>query len=438
MPFGYEIVIILTMLVFNAVFAAYEMALASVSRVRLAVLINEKKHGAVDAAFMKDRMEASLAVVQLGITLFGAIAAATGGAGVTHSFSPYLMDRYGFSIGLAQFLSLVALIIPLSCFSIIFGELVPKIFAINNKEWVCLKLSPWMKMIASLTFPIVLFFEKSLKLITKIGKKHWQPKTIVDENQSLHELKAAANLAKASRLIGTREEKIVLSAAQLSVRPVKHIMLSVQDISMLPISATLSEALIRAHMDMHTRFPVSLEEGNPQTISGYINFKDIVVALKLNPNDPSIKGIARPIKTVNQNTPIAQALEQMMQEKLHIALVVDDDNKNVGMITLEDIIEELVGEIEDEFDSLPVYMHPYGESFIVGGGVLMNTIFQAGGVSLPNHTKETSPQTLAQWCSQKSTSTLVGGQIVEDDFLKVLVRKLRRNKISEAVVTIKK
>ena len=95
--FGYELAVIILMLVLNAVFAAYEMGLASISRARIAVLVNEKKKGAAEAAFMKDRMEASLAIVQLGITLVGAIAAATGGAGVQESFAPYIQNTWHIS-----------------------------------------------------------------------------------------------------------------------------------------------------------------------------------------------------------------------------------------------------------------------------------------------------------------------------------------------------
>nr|MBP9865864.1 DUF21 domain-containing protein [Candidatus Omnitrophota bacterium] len=101
MTLGFELGIIALMLVFNAFFAAYEMALASLSRARIAVLVNEKHPGAEAAAFMKDRMEASLAVIQLGITLVGVIAAAIGGAGMNDVFSPWLQTRFGFSEVLA-------------------------------------------------------------------------------------------------------------------------------------------------------------------------------------------------------------------------------------------------------------------------------------------------------------------------------------------------
>ena len=129
------------MIFFNAIFAAYELALASISRTRLTYLVQIKKKGSVEALFMKDRMEASLAVVQLGITFVGAIAAATGGAGVTENLSPYLQNHYGLSEHMAEFISLAVLIIPLSTLTIIFSELIPKTYAMRNSEWVVLTLS---------------------------------------------------------------------------------------------------------------------------------------------------------------------------------------------------------------------------------------------------------------------------------------------------------
>src|SRR3989338_312226 len=155
MPFANELIVIFLMLIFNAFFAAYEMALASISRVRLGVLVNQKRKGAAEALFMKDRMEASLAVVQVGITLVGAIAAATGGVGVNELFTPYLVRVYGLSDTVAEVLALVFFIIPLSCFTIVFGELIPKTYALNNKVWVCLILSPAMKILSQMIYPLI-------------------------------------------------------------------------------------------------------------------------------------------------------------------------------------------------------------------------------------------------------------------------------------------
>jgi putative hemolysin len=204
MSFGYEILIVVLMLFINAVFAAYEMALASISRARLSTLCQQKKKGAEEAAYMKDRMEASLAVVQLGITLAGAIAAATGGAGAQESFTPFFA-KLGIPDFYAEILSLLSIVIPLTVFTIIFAELVPKMFALDNRESVCLKLSPAMKAIAKIAAPAVSFFEIAVKKVMSLGAKKTKDEFAVDK-QSLHELKAAAALARTSRLIGAHEE----------------------------------------------------------------------------------------------------------------------------------------------------------------------------------------------------------------------------------------
>ena len=155
MDFIYDLLVILTMIIFNAVFSAYEMALASISRTKLTYLVQTKVSGAAEALFMKDRMEASLAIVELGVTLVGSIAAAIGGAGITQALNPYFQNHLGLSKDWAQFLSLVTLIVPLSSFTIIFAELIPKMFAIKNSEWVVLKLSKIMKYFSFIANPAV-------------------------------------------------------------------------------------------------------------------------------------------------------------------------------------------------------------------------------------------------------------------------------------------
>lgn len=433
MSFCYEILIIFLMLFVNAVFAAYEMALASISRARLFTLCQQKKRGAEEAAYMKERMEASLAVVQLGITLAGAIAAATGGAGAQESFTPFF-TKIGISSSYAEILSLVCLVIPLSALTIIFAELVPKMFALDNRESVCLALSPIMKMITRIANPIVSIFETIVKKVMVLGAKKIKDESAIDK-QSMHELTAAAALARTSRLIGAHEEKIVLSAAQLSQRKVTDIMLDVDYISMVPVTDSLSDALIKAHLDMHTRFPVCEKAGEPQTIIGYLNFKDIVNALKISPENPSIKNITRPIKKILAETPLSRALSEMIHEKAHIAIIVSKEQEVRGMIALEDIIEELVGEIEDEFDRLPTHVHPCGSGWIIGGAVSMRVVASTLGIELHLENVSERTLTLTEWVAQKLGRDFEGGEVLSFDNISITVRKLRRRKLAEALVS---
>ncbi len=135
-----EFLVVIVMVLVNAVFAGYEIALASVSVSRLQSLTNQRRAGAAAALHMKEEIEKSLAVVQLGITLVGLIAGATGGASATDDIAPYL-QRLGLSPAAANVLAITLIVLPLTAVTIVIGELVPKLFALRNKEWVCLRLS---------------------------------------------------------------------------------------------------------------------------------------------------------------------------------------------------------------------------------------------------------------------------------------------------------
>lgn len=434
--FGYELAVIALMLFFNAIFAAYEMGLASISRARLAVLHNEKKRGATDALFMKERMEASLAIVQLGVTIVGAIAAATGGAGVQEEFAPYLHQTFGVSLISAKVLAILLLIIPLTFVTVVFAELVPKMIALRNNEAVVLKLSPYMKALSRIAYPLVAVIEATLRKVMDLLTPSGQMQAS-SHKQWVHELRAAVSLARTSKLLGEREEKIVLAAAHLSTRPVRDIFIAAQDISMIYVGSSLMEALIKAHLDMHTRFPVCSVENDPQSIQGYVNFKDIVAALKVNPSDPSVRGISRPIQKVAEDTALSVLLEMMIQQKMHIVIVISQEGAVLGMVTLEDVMEELVGEIEDEFDRLPTHIHPCGEAWIMGGGVPMSTVASTAGLPWPSASGAGRIPTLSEWCTQHARPTLRGGEAVEADNLHVLPRKFRRKKVLEATVSVK-
>ena len=435
MEFALEWIVIGVLIVLNGLFSGYEMALASVSHARLLALTQQKKHGAGAALYMKERMEASFAALQLGITLFGALAAATGGAFVDKHLAPLLMAQWHLSPLAAQLLAMFLFVFPLSIVTILFAELIPKLFALQNREWVCLWLSPAMRRLSALVAPIVRGLERIVKALLGIGQKYFKALSAAQETTSMNELRAAVALARTARVIGAREEKIVLSAAQLASRAVGQVLIPAADISMIPLKATLTDALLQAHLDLHTRFPVCETPEDPQTIVGYITFKDLVVALKMKPSMPTVEGIIRPIKKISEDSPIAHVLEQMMREKIHIALVTDKDGAVLGMLTLEDIVEEMLGDIEDEFDHLPTHFHRAGLGWIMGGGVLMLTVYQCLGRPAEEVSTDVRAMRLAEWCAQALGRGVTRGDIVRADGLEVVVRKLRRHKVSEAFLS---
>ena len=321
-----EFLVVAFMVFVNAIFAAYEIALASVSVARLQFLTSLHRAGAASALFMKEEIEKSLAVVQLGITLVGLVAGAAGGASATDDIAPYL-EKMGLSVAAANVLAIILVVLPLTAVTIVGGELVPKLFALRNKEWVCLKLSPPMRWFSLSVWPIVWVLEASASGLMDLSEKLWKPQPHADartEAAELQELRAIASLARTSRLIGAREENIILGAARLASRQLKEIVLPAEHIRMLTADGTLADSMLVAHMDMHTRFPVAERPGDPQSIVGYVTFKDIVAMLKLSPDLPSLRGILRQIPSLRDNLPISEAMEKLLREHTHISLVRDE------------------------------------------------------------------------------------------------------------------
>ncbi len=432
-----ELLVVIVMVFVNAVFAAYEIALASVTSARLNILANNGRPGAASALVMKDGIEKSLAVVQLGITLVGLIAGATGGASATEDIAPYFQSL-GLGEAAADVLAVALVVLPLTAITIVLGELVPKLFALRNKEWVCLALSPMMKLFALSVWPVVWLLETSASGLMDWSEKLWKPRPHPgsrSEAVELQELRAIVSLARTSRLIGAREENIILGAARLASRPLSEIVIPAEHIGMLSISDSMTDCLIAAHMDMHTRFPVAEVKGDAQSIIGYVTFKDVVSTLKLSPHEPSLRGILRQLPNLRGNLPISTAMENILREHTHIALVRDDAGKVIGMITLEDIIEELIGDIQDEYDLLPLHIIRSGSGWVVGGGTSLVRLQEATGIDLVSRSKA---HNVSSWMIEHIGGVPRGGEVVRDGKLRGLVRKVRRQRVLEAALQVER
>jgi putative hemolysin len=423
----YEIIIITVMLGFNAVFAAFEIALAAISKSRLGELTKQHVSGADAALFMKTRMEGSLSVIQLGITLFGAIAAATGGAGINESFAPFLIKELAISDAAAEFIALTSLVVPLSTITIIFGELAPKIFAIENKELVLLNLSPFMQFLYNRIAPLIKAMEYLTKMAVKLASSALPAGHVKEESNALHEIRLAAINALEQKLIGPMEAHIVSAASNLSLTGVKDLLIPPSMISYIPITLTLQDALLKAHIDLHTRFPVTAAENTPAEIKGYINFKDIVTALKMGASTATVASIIRPIEKIRCALTAAEALQKMIEGNIHMAVV---SGEIMGLLTLEDIIKQLTGGINDEYDRLPAHLYPSGDGFIAGGAARVKDIFRRVGV--PGLDER---ELLAAWIEKKIGRPPKGSEILKIAGLEILVRKTRRNKLLEAYIS---
>lgn len=426
-----SILVIVLMLILNALLAAYEMALASVSRTKLSILAQEKRAGADKALFMKDHMEGSLAVVQIGITLVGAVAAAVGGAGADEAVSPILQELFNIPKRLADTLSVAVVVVPLSFITIVFAELTPKTFAIKNKEFVVLKFSPFMRVLYSILSPIVHIMESIVGFLTRKNFQQEQdPKDA--QKAAMADLRAATAIAASSRLFGKTEEKIVLSSAMFCIRKIREIQVPIDQVYVLYAGDSIADTFVKAHLDMHTRFPVCSAQDDRQSIIGYLNFKDIFMATKTSSGPTSTKSIIRPIISLDADTIISAALEKMMKAKQHICLVTEK-GKITGILTLEDIFEEMVGEIEDEYDFFPAYIRPFGDAVIASASASMHDVFT--NLRLPAPADLPVNLTVEKWAEKQLGREVTNKDKIKADGILLDPRKFRRHKLMEVLVS---
>lgn len=245
---------------------------------------------------------------------------------------------------------------------------------------------------------------------------------------TIEEITVLAGLARLANQIGPQQERIIVTATRLADLRARDVMLPTEQIAFLSTSQTLADALLTAHIDAHTRYPVC-EHGDPDRVVGYVNFKELVYYMRTNPNDSSLRGVIRPIHFVSPDESAADLLRVFVSQHIHIAIVRDASGKTLGLVTLEDLIEELVGELEDEFDRLPRMFHPLsGGTWMIGGGLPVKDLAARLDVSLAD-----AQGTVSAWLTGRlGRSPRVGDEWVEAG-VKFAVRRVRRGRVFEAV-----
>jgi putative hemolysin len=249
------------------------------------------------------------------------------------------------------------------------------------------------------------------------------------EADAVKDISVLAKFAALQNVISEDQEKILSQTIKLPGIKVKDIMVERDEIKYLSTRMSLMDALIEAHLHHHTRLPL-IEGEDRDKVIGYVNFKDIVSALQTNPKDPSLKGISRPVLEIRQDEPVSILLNKLTRGYQHIAVIRDHAGKVAGLVTLEDVIESIVGEMHDEYDVLPTYFYQIAVNrYLAGGGISLKTLREKTGINLPDTGK-----TLNEWL----LSSLGKMPKVEDRIPfgagTFIIRKVRRSNIFEVII----
>ena len=271
----------------------------------------------------------------------------------------------------------------------------------------------------------------SLILSPLIDLVHWINRPFERElpaNQptAASEIAALANLARRDQEISSQQEHILTATPKLSRRRADQIMVPVENISFISTCQTPEEALNCAHADFHTRYPVC-EDGNRDKVVGYINFKELVATYRNNPERAALADIVRPIHVVTPEETAAELLESFAVRHVHLAIVRHAGGKTLGLITMEDIVEELIGDLDEEFDPLPrTFYSPKDGFWVIGGGVPLSLVSAETLLKLP-----AGGTTLSDWFCRKVRHRPKAGETLSYRNAEFYVRKIRRGRVLE-------
>lgn len=247
---------------------------------------------------------------------------------------------------------------------------------------------------------------------------------------AIREIDSLASMARVNRLIGRKQEKIISSAIHLSGVTAEQVMIPLEQATVLDSTHTIQEAFLIAHTDLHTRYPVRDSEASGRMV-GYVNFKELVYFMSTNPNNPSFMGIIRPLHFVSPETSASELLKLFVDQHNHMVVVRDATGEALGLVTVEDVIEELVGEIEDEFDRLPQYVHSLaGGVWMAGGGVAMTVLAERIGENLGGN-----GEILADWLAAAVGPGFKSGDTFRKGRYEFAVRRIKRGRIFDAAIT---
>jgi CBS domain containing-hemolysin-like protein len=379
---GWGMILGLLLVALNGFFVAAEFALVKVRPTQLEPLVDEGIRRAKLARHMLRHLDAYLSATQLGITLASLALGWIGEPAFAWIIHPLLTPFVGSNPPLLHSISVTMSFLVITVLHIVLGEQAPKTIAIRKAESAALLVAFPLYFFYKITYPVIwLLNQASNRLLKLIGVPPAAEGELVHDEE---ELRLLLSSSKDSQL-STQKRELLDNIFELSHRVARQIMLPRQDVIYLSTERALAENLRLARRSGHTRFPLC--EGDLDHVIGLIHIKDI-----FHRERPltSLTEVAREIAFVPETLELDRLLKRMRTERFHLAAVIDEYGGVSGIVTLEDVIEEIVGSIQDEFDVERPELVEKGEGvYQVSGGMLVEDLEEALGVEFSERDEDT-------------------------------------------------
>lgn len=340
-----QIIIIFILIFLNAFFAASEIAFISLNDAKIERLSKEGNKKAKKIKEMLGNPSKFLATIQIGITLAGFLSSAFAAESFANKLAPMLNSWIPqLSIGVWNSISIIIITLVLSYFTLIFGELVPKRIAMKNYEKIAFASIGIIKVISIITSPFVKILTFSTDVISKLFGISENDEEVVTEE----EIRMMVDMGEEKGSIDEEEKDMINNVFEFNDKVVSEIMIPRTQIFAVEKNITIAETIeaLSEEKNKYSRIPVYNE--NIDNIEGIIYIKDILLSMKN--KKEKIKNLVKDVYFVPETKLINEVFEELRKNRKQIAIVVDEYGGTSGIVTIEDILEEIVGEIYDEYD----------------------------------------------------------------------------------------
>ncbi|KJD47300.1 hemolysin family protein [Paenibacillus terrae] len=427
MGIGVSLFLFAVLIIFSAFFVATEFAIIKIRSSRVDQLVVENRKNALALQKVVNNLDGYLSACQLGITITALGLGWLGEPTVVKLLEP-LFQQLNINGEFSHILAFIISFVIVTYLHVVIGELAPKTLAIRKAEAVSLLTSPVIVWFNRIMYPFIWLLNGSANRLVRLFGL--QPASEHEEAHSQEEIQIILSESVESGKINNTEYGYVNRIFAFDETVAKEIMVPRTDMVCLFTNRSLKENMLTIHEEQYTRFPVATE--NKDQIIGMVNTKQLFLEYDRNP-ELDFNSLIQPILTVPEVIPVNTLLKRMQKEQVHIALLVDEYGGTSGLITIEDILEEIVGEIRDEFDKdeRKEIEKLTENSYLMDGKVMLSDLSDLTGLTLDDEDVDT----VGGWVYSRVPEPRQGKEFIEDD-VKFIIREMGKNRIRRVEIIL--
>lgn len=346
---GPQLLTIVFLIFVNAFFAMAEMAMVSANKVRIGVEADKGNPRALKLQKILERPSDFLSTIQVGITLAGFLASAQAATGIAQEVT---MLFASINIRINQQMAIVLITIVLAYFTLVFGELLPKRIALQNSEKIAMTMVPIIGFVATILKPFVMLLSFSTSLFARLFGIHTDK---LEENVSLEEIRSIIEVGKEKGVINETERDMLDGIFEFDNKLAREIMTPRTEVEMIEISEPTHNVIAKVTNGNYSRIPFYLDEVD--NVIGILFIKDLFRELVNKGKPGNIEDILRKPYFAPENKYIDDLFKEMQVANAQMAILLDEYGGFSGIVTIEDILEEIVGNIYDEHDVMDEYIN---------------------------------------------------------------------------------